>query len=119
MALVMFICGYSSFLSCLWCDQFKFTALFYGYNLRSVPGFIFFRIVVVFNFFYRSFPVTNHVLDLFSGTYLNKLSVSVVPSDYQSLARIMTEVQQTLTCRDRTDSEYIKEIYLYMPGGFL
>jgi len=57
------------------------------------------RLVVVFNFFYSSLPVTIHVFNLFSGTYLNKLSVSVVPNDYQSLARISTDVQQTSACQ--------------------
>jgi len=34
-----------------------------------------------FYFFCNSSPVTTRGLDLFSGTYLNKLSVSMVPSD--------------------------------------
>ena len=41
---------------------------------------LFFNIVFGFNFIYY-FPVTIHRLDLFSGTYLKNLSVSVVPSD--------------------------------------
>jgi len=67
-------------------------ALFYNCNLRSVPGFIF-SVLLFLIFFYSSFPVTIHLLDLFSAKYLNKLSISVVPSDYQSLAKISTDVQ--------------------------
>ena len=41
----------------------------------------FLSLLFVFNFLNSYFPVTTHGLELFSGTYLNKLSVSMVPSD--------------------------------------
>jgi hypothetical protein len=62
----------------LWSDQSQFVVLFYGLNLRSVLGFSFLFLVV--GFFFSSVPVTARGLDLFSGAYLNKLSVSVGPS---------------------------------------
>ena len=59
------------FMLCLWSHQYEFMALFTVFNLWIGPGFIFSLVV---NFFISNshFPVTTHVLDLFSGAYLNK-----------------------------------------------
>jgi len=43
------------------------------------------------------FPVTIHRLDLFSGTYLKKLSVSVLPRDREQL-ELMGPPSQVLNC---------------------
>jgi len=71
-----------SFVLCLWSDHSKFIFLIYGFNFWRVSGFI---IVCrgCFNFFRISCPTAIRGLDLrvFSGIYLNKISVSMTPSD--------------------------------------
>jgi integral membrane sensor domain MASE1 len=57
-------------LLCLWSDQSGLMALFYGFNLWSVPGFIF-ESCVSFKCSYSHFPVYIRRLEPFSGEYLN------------------------------------------------
>ena len=59
-----------------WSDQSQFIAHFMVFNLWIGPGFLFLSLWLFFNF-----PLTTLELDLFSGAYLNKFTVSVVPSD--------------------------------------
>jgi len=68
------------FVLCLWSKQSEFKVFLWFYFVEC-SRLYFFSLLVVFNFLYSYFPVTTHGLDLLSGTYLNKLSVSMVPSD--------------------------------------
>jgi hypothetical protein len=60
----------------LWSD---FKALFYGFNLWSVPGFISLSLVVAFNFSVATFLLLPQYL--ISSQAHNKLSISMLPSD--------------------------------------
>jgi len=64
-------------MSCLWSDQTEFVALF----IVLIGGLI--QVVILsfavnFIFFHSHFPVTTLGLDLFSGTYLNKLLLNLM-----------------------------------------
>ena len=41
--------------------------------------------MVILKFFYSFLPATTIGLDLFSGTYLNKLSVAMLPNGWEQL----------------------------------
>jgi len=63
-----------------WSDQPELMVLYYGFLWFYIHGFICTPCGGV-HFSYSSLPVTTRELDLFSGAYLNKLRVSMVPGD--------------------------------------
>ena len=67
------------FVLCLWSDQYEFKGLLYGFNLWSIPGFIFLSLVVIFNFSVATFLLLP--VDLISSEAHNKLSISMLSSD--------------------------------------
>ena len=67
-------------LLCYVCGLISLSSWLCGFNVLIGPGFIL-SLVVNFLFFSNHFPVINLGLDMFSGAYLNRFTVSVVPSD--------------------------------------
>ena len=74
------ICVFWSFVLCLWADHSKFMSLIYVFNFWWVKFYSFVS-YGCFNFFCTSFPAATRGLELFSGAYLNKMSVSMTSSD--------------------------------------
>ena len=55
----------------------------FWYSICEFVQVLFLSLVVNLKFFCSHFPVTAFGLDLFSGAYLNKFTVSVVPDDWE------------------------------------
>jgi hypothetical protein len=83
-----------NFVSCLWSDQSQFTELFMVFNLWIGPSFIFEPCT---KFFGSHFPVTTLRLDLFSGTYFNKLLLLTEKSLIQRCTRLANYLLENRT----------------------